>query len=254
MHRCIPTRQLPILSQLCIFSDAHNPPTLSHPCSSLHRYNPLTKSLTHTLSLSASPSPRFHSLQSSPPKLLAVERRSNSVQVKAAADSITESSDDEALVSKFKDTLLIAILPLAVVHALGNLSTNMSLGKVSVSFTHTIKAMEPFFSVVLSAMFLGEVPNIWIISSLIPIVGGVGLASMTEVSFNWAGFWSAMASNLTNQSRNVLSKKLMVKKESAGLNVNQVYTWSFIAAVCYHAYQQYDHYEHDIWKAEARVH
>ncbi|WOG99486.1 hypothetical protein DCAR_0518838 [Daucus carota subsp. sativus] len=274
-----------------------------------------------------------------PPQLLAVERRSNSVQVKAAADSITESSDDESFVSKFKDTLvlallfglwilfniyfniynkqvlkvfpypatvtaaqfavgtvfvilmwtsnlykrpkitgaqLVAILPLAVVHALGNLFTNMSLGKVSVSFTHTIKAMEPFFSVLLSAMFLGEVPNIWIISSLIPIVGGVGLASMTEASFNWAGFWSAMASNLTNQSRNVLSKKLMVKKEesmdnitlfsvitimsfilsapvsifmegvkftpsflqSAGLNVNQVYTWSFIAALCYHAYQQ----------------
>jgi len=28
-----------------------------------------------------------------------------------------------------------------------------------------------------------------------------------------AGFWSAMASNVTNQSRNVLSKKVMVKKE-----------------------------------------
>lgn len=33
----------------------------------------------------------------------------------------------------------------------------MSLGKVAVSFTHTIKASEPFFSVILSAMFLGEV-------------------------------------------------------------------------------------------------
>lgn len=28
-----------------------------------------------------------------------------------------------------------------------------------------------------------------------------------------AGFWSAMASNLSNQSRNVLSKKVMVKSE-----------------------------------------
>lgn len=52
---------------------------------------------------------------------------------------------------------LAAILPLALVHTLGNLFTNMSLGKVAVSFTHTIKATEPFFSVVLSAMFLGEV-------------------------------------------------------------------------------------------------
>ncbi|KAL0385085.1 UNVERIFIED_CONTAM: Phosphoenolpyruvate/phosphate translocator 1, chloroplastic [Sesamum radiatum] len=142
---------------------------------------------------------------------------------------------------------LAAILPLAVVHTLGNLFTNMSLGKVAVSFTHTIKAMEPFFSVVLSAMFLGR-----------------------------AGFWSAMASNLTNQSRNVLSKKFMVKKEesldnitlfsiitimslflmapvaiftegikftpshlqAAGLNVKQLYTRSLLAALCFHAYQQ----------------
>jgi solute carrier family 35, member E1 len=51
----------------------------------------------------------------------------------------------------------VAILPLALVHTMGNLFTNLSLGKVAVSFTHTIKAMEPFFSVLLSAIFLGEV-------------------------------------------------------------------------------------------------
>ncbi|XP_058193072.1 phosphoenolpyruvate/phosphate translocator 1, chloroplastic-like [Rhododendron vialii] len=177
---------------------------------------------------------------------------------------------------KISGAQLLAILPLAMVHTLGNLFTNMSLGKVAVSFTHTIKAMEPFFSVVLSAMFLGEIPTPWVVASLIPIVGGVGLASMTEASFNWAGFWSAMASNLTNQSRNVLSKKFMVKKEesldnitlfsiitimslfllapvtffmegvkitplylqAAGLDVRQVYTRSLLAALCFHAYQQ----------------
>ncbi|XP_047314364.1 phosphoenolpyruvate/phosphate translocator 1, chloroplastic-like [Impatiens glandulifera] len=177
---------------------------------------------------------------------------------------------------KFNGAQLAAILPLALVHTLGNVFTNMSLGKVAVSFTHTIKAMEPFFSVVLSAMFLGETPSLGVVSSLLPIVGGVALASMTEASFNWAGFWSAMASNLTNQSRNVLSKKFMVKKEesldninlfsfitimsfillapvtifmegikvtpvylqSAGLNVKQVYIRSIIAALCFHAYQQ----------------
>uniref|UniRef100_A0A5B7BA11 Putative phosphoenolpyruvate/phosphate translocator n=1 Tax=Davidia involucrata TaxID=16924 RepID=A0A5B7BA11_DAVIN len=177
---------------------------------------------------------------------------------------------------KISSSQLAAILPLAVVHTLGNLFTNMSLGKVAVSFTHTIKAMEPFFSVILSAMFLGEMPTPWVVSSLVPIVGGVALASMSEASFNWAGFWSAMASNLTNQSRNVLSKKFMVKKEesldnitlfsiitimsffllapvtlfmegvkftpsylqSAGLNVNQLYTRSLLAALCFHAYQQ----------------
>ncbi|XP_004501921.1 triose phosphate/phosphate translocator, non-green plastid, chloroplastic [Cicer arietinum] len=177
---------------------------------------------------------------------------------------------------KINRAMLAAILPLAVVHTLGNLFTNMSLGKVAVSFTHTIKAMEPFFSVILSAMFLGEMPTPWVVGSLLPIVGGVALASVTEASFNWAGFWSAMASNVTNQSRNVLSKKVMVKQEesldnitlfsiitimsffmlapvaiftegvkftpaylqSAGLNVRQVYTRSLLAALCFHAYQQ----------------
>ncbi|KAG8380955.1 hypothetical protein BUALT_Bualt06G0070300 [Buddleja alternifolia] len=42
---------------------------------------------------------------------------------------------------------------------------------------------------------------------------------MTEASFNWPGFWSAMASNLTNQSHNVLSKKFMVKKENWVINL-----------------------------------
>ncbi|CAN6195465.1 unnamed protein product [Urochloa humidicola] len=177
---------------------------------------------------------------------------------------------------KISGAQLLAILPLAIVHTMGNLFTNMSLGKVAVSFTHTIKAMEPFFSVLLSAVFLGELPTPWVVLSLLPIVGGVALASLTEASFNWAGFWSAMASNVTFQSRNVLSKKLMVKKEesldninlfsiitvmsffllapvtlltegvkvspavlqSAGLNLKQIYTRSLIAAFCFHAYQQ----------------
>ncbi|WVZ64162.1 hypothetical protein U9M48_013725 [Paspalum notatum var. saurae] len=179
---------------------------------------------------------------------------------------------------KISGAQLLAILPLAIVHTMGNLFTNMSLGKVAVSFTHTIKAMEPFFSVLLSAIFLGEMPSTFVVLSLLPIVGGVALASLTEASFNWAGFWSAMASNVTFQSRNVLSKKVMVKKDneesldninlfsiitvmsffllapvtlftegvkfspaflqSAGLNLQQIYTRSLIAAFCFHAYQQ----------------
>lgn len=121
---------------------------------------------------------------------------------------------------KISSSQFAAILPLAVAHAVGNLLTNVSLGKVAVSFTHTIKAMEPFFTVVLSALFLGQMPSFWVVSSLVPIVGGVALASFTEASFNWLGFCSAMASNLTNQSRNVLSKKFMVNKQEGLDNIN----------------------------------
>ncbi|XP_030531010.1 phosphoenolpyruvate/phosphate translocator 2, chloroplastic-like [Rhodamnia argentea] len=121
---------------------------------------------------------------------------------------------------KLTRSQLGAVLPLAVAHTMGNLLTNVSLGRVAVSFTHTIKAMEPFFTVVLASLFLGERPSFWVVSSLVPIVGGVVLATFTEASFNWIGFSSAMASNLTNQSRNVFSKKIMVNKEEALDNIN----------------------------------
>ncbi|BBH00426.1 phosphoenolpyruvate/phosphate translocator 2, partial [Prunus dulcis] len=177
-----------------------------------------------------------------------------------------------------------AIVPLAVAHTMGNLLTNISLGKVAVSFTHTIKAMEPFFTVLFSALLLAEV-GVFVLQAdclggffSVPIVGGVALASFTEASFNWIGFSSAMASNLTNQSRNVLSKKLMVKVESLdninlfsvitiisfillvpsaillegvkftpaylhsaasqGLNVRELCVRSLLAGFCFHTYQQ----------------
>ncbi|WCJ21031.1 Phosphoenolpyruvate/phosphate translocator 2 chloroplastic [Euphorbia peplus] len=121
---------------------------------------------------------------------------------------------------KLTPSQLAVIIPLAVAHTMGNVLTNVSLGKVAVSFTHTIKAMEPFFTVLFASIFLRQVPSLWVVSSLVPIVGGVALASFTEASFNWTGFSSAMASNITNQSRNVLSKKFMVNKQEALDNIN----------------------------------
>lgn len=114
---------------------------------------------------------------------------------------------------------LNSILPLGFLHAAGFLLTNVSLGKVSVAFTHTIKSTEPFFSVALTPGILGDVPTWGIIGSLFPIVTGVAIASATDVSFNWPGFLSAIGSNLALQSRNVLSKRLMnssVRSTKAG--------------------------------------
>lgn len=118
----------------------------------------------------------------------------------------------------FSPPVLRAVLPLAAVHTLGNVLTNFSLGTMAVSFTHTIKAMEPLFSVVLSALFLNDRPHPLVLLTLVPIVGGVAAASLKEVSFTWPGFASAMGSNLTFQSRNVLSKKVMTPavKEQVG--------------------------------------
>lgn len=132
---------------------------------------------------------------------------------------------------KVDKEILLTILPLAVVHTLGNLLTNVSLGQVAVSFTHTIKAMEPFFSVALSAIFLRDIPPLPVLLTLIPIVGGVACASLSEPTFNWAGFLSAMGSNLTFQSRNVLSKKLMGGKKKSMDNINLFSIITIMSAV-----------------------
>ncbi|CAN1732524.1 Phosphoenolpyruvate/phosphate translocator 2, chloroplastic [Linum perenne] len=106
-------------------------------------------------------------------------------------------------IPKLTPSQVAAIIPLALAHTMGNLLTNVSIGKVSVSFTHTVKAMEPFFTVIIAALFLGEV------------------SCCCCCGENRSGFCSAMASNVTNQSRNVLSKKLMVQKEETTLdNIN----------------------------------
>merc|ERR1719213_1023704 len=45
--------------------------------------------------------------------------------------------------------------------------------------------------------------------TLLPIVGGVALASLKELSFTWVGFIAAMGSNLSSALRGILAKKTM---------------------------------------------
>ncbi|KAJ8440293.1 hypothetical protein Cgig2_012729 [Carnegiea gigantea] len=120
---------------------------------------------------------------------------------------------------KISAAQLVAILPLAMVHTMGNLFTNMSLGRVAVSFTHTIKAMEPFFSVLLSVLFLGEesLDNITLFS-IITIMSFILLAPVALFT-EGVKFTPAYI-------------------EAAGLNLKQLYTRSLVAALCFHAYQQ----------------
>lgn len=60
---------------------------------------------------------------------------------------------------------------------------------------------------------LGATPAVGQLLALVPIVAGVIIASVTEISFTWAGFLAAMASNLAFQGRNVLSKAIMQRSD-----------------------------------------
>ncbi|XP_051125265.1 glucose-6-phosphate/phosphate translocator 1, chloroplastic-like [Andrographis paniculata] len=110
------------------------------------------------------------------------------------------------------------LLPVAIAHTIGHVAATVSMSKVAVSFTHIIKSGEPAFSVLVSRFILGESfpPTVYL--SLLPIIGGCGLAALTELNFNMIGFMGAMISNLAFVFRNIFSKKGMKGTSVNGMN------------------------------------
>mmetsp|Transcript_58156 Transcript_58156/g.161066 ORF Transcript_58156/g.161066 Transcript_58156/m.161066 type:complete len:264 (-) Transcript_58156:54-845(-) len=103
------------------------------------------------------------------------------------------------------------LTPSALCHLGTHVGAVLSLGAGAVSFTHIVKASEPVVSALLTAVFLKEFLPIPVYLSLLPVIGGVGLASLKELSFSWLAFGTAMLSNVASASRAILSKGLMNK-------------------------------------------
>ncbi|PWA66769.1 triose phosphate/phosphoenolpyruvate translocator [Artemisia annua] len=111
-----------------------------------------------------------------------------------------------------------SLFPVALAHTIGHVAATVSMSKVAVSFTHIIKSGEPAFSVLVSRFILGETFPMPVYLSLIPIIGGCGLAALTELNFNMTGFMGAMISNLAFVFRNIFSKRGMKGKSVSGMN------------------------------------
>ncbi|GFQ03377.1 glucose-6-phosphate/phosphate translocator 1 chloroplastic [Phtheirospermum japonicum] len=94
----------------------------------------------------------------------------------------------------------------------------LRMSKVAVSFTHIIKSGETSCSVLVSRFILGETFPPAIYLSLFPIIGGGGLADLTEINFNIIGFMGSMISNLAFVFRSIFSKKGMKGKSVSGMN------------------------------------
>jgi solute carrier family 35 protein E1 len=85
-------------------------------------------------------------------------------------------------------------------------------GAGAISFTHVLKATEPVWSALLLAVCFKEFLPIPVYLSLIPIIGGVGLASLKELSFSWLSFTAAVLSAVASASKAILSKKVLTGK------------------------------------------
>jgi len=115
-------------------------------------------------------------------------------------------------------------------HGSGQLFSMVSLGAGPVSFTHIVKAVEPFFSAAISAIVFGKWFPWQVYASLIPVVGGVGYACLKERSFSWLAFSMAMCSNLSFALRAVVSKTGMDTYIGDNMNAVNLFAVVTIAA------------------------
>jgi solute carrier family 35 protein E1 len=115
------------------------------------------------------------------------------------------------------------LFPVAICHLLTHVGAIVSLGAGAVSFTHIVKAAEPAVSAALSAIFLNSFLPIPVYLTLLPVMGGVALASLSELSFTWLSFGSAMISNVASASRGIVGKLLMGKSSGKNMNASNIY-------------------------------
>jgi solute carrier family 35, member E1 len=113
----------------------------------------------------------------------------------------------------------VAVTWVGLSHSLGQLTAMISIEAGTVSFTHIVKALEPFFSAIVSGLYFQKWMALPVYATLLPVVGGVGYACLKERSFTWLAFWMAMASNLAFALRAVLSKVALQSGGDAGTNL-----------------------------------
>jgi solute carrier family 35 protein E1 len=108
-------------------------------------------------------------------------------------------------------------------HLCAHVGGTIAIGAGAVSFIQIVKASEPVVSCILSASLLGQVFSLPVYLTLLPIVGGVALSSVTELSFTWMAFGAAMLSNVAGALRAILAKKAMTRPQGENMGDANLY-------------------------------
>merc|ERR1719336_3273769 len=100
-------------------------------------------------------------------------------------------------------------LPVAFCSAGAHMASVFALSAGAVSFGQIVKAAEPAFAALLGTLFYGSKISKAKWLCLIPVIGGVVLASLGELSFTWAALFFASLANVFAAFKASENKKLM---------------------------------------------
>lgn len=108
-----------------------------------------------------------------------------------------------------KGLLITAIIPLTLGKVVAVFFATVSIRHIPVSYSNTVKASLPLFSVLFSRCLLGERHSKSIYFCLFFIISGVVISSCTELLFDLIGLLSALTSTVSTALLNVYAKKSM---------------------------------------------
>ncbi|CEM04483.1 unnamed protein product [Vitrella brassicaformis CCMP3155] len=123
------------------------------------------------------------------------------------------------------------IAPQGVFHLGVHAGAAVSMAAGAVSFTHIVKAGEPAITALLAGVMLKEVFHPLTYLALVPVVGGVAVAAMKELSFTWLSFTGAMVSNLGSSLRSIFAKRVQKDTKEIGENLDSANLYSLLTIV-----------------------
>ena len=94
----------------------------------------------------------------------------------------------------------------ALTHAAGVIA----LGAGAVSFTQVVKASEPAFTAAISAFFFSEYLPWQCYAALVPVMIGVSMASVTELTFSWFCLGAGMMANVFAAARGYFTFSMLL--------------------------------------------